>query len=222
MGKMDFASMTKYIPLFLEGIKITVQISFVAVIIGAVLGLLLALLKLSSNKVLSFLATVYIQIIRGTPVLVQLYIVYYATYPLFGFNIPPYIAAVATFGLNSSAYVAEIIRSGIQAVDYGQMEAGRSLGMPHGMVMKYIIIPQAIKNILPALGNEFVVLLKETSVVSIIGTADLVRQADIIKAATYSTFEPYIIIAVIYIIMVQGLSSVMNRVERRLKRSDYR
>ena len=136
--------------------------------------------------------------------------------------ISPYIAAVATFGLNSSAYVAEIIRAGIQAVDYGQMEAGRSLGMPYSMVMRFIIIPQAIKNILPALGNEFVVLLKETSVVSIIGTADLVRQADIIKAATYSHFEPYIIIAVIYIILVLGLSSVMDRIERRLKRSDYR
>lgn len=209
-------------PLFVEGLKITIQISFVAVIIGALIGLFVSLCKLSSNKILSLIATTYIQIIRGTPVLVQLYIVYYATYPLFGFNIPPYIAAVATFGLNSSAYVAEIIRSGIQAVDYGQMEAGRSLGMPHGTVMRYIIIPQAIKNILPALGNEFVVLLKETSVVSIIGTADLVRQADIIKAATYSTFEPYIIIAVIYIILVQGLSSIMNAVERRLKRSDYR
>ena len=102
------------------------------------------------------------------------------------------------------------------------MEAGRSLGMPHGMAMRYIVIPQAIKNILPALGNEFVVLLKETSVVSIIGTADLVRQADIIKAATYSSFEPYIIIAIIYIILVLGLSNVMDRVERRLKRSDYR
>lgn len=209
-------------PLFVEGLKITIQISFVAVIIGALIGLFVSLCKLSSNKILSLIATTYIQIIRGTPVLVQLYIIYYATYPLFGFNIPPYIAAVATFGLNSSAYVAEIIRSGIQAVDYGQMEAGRSLGMPHGTVMRYIIIPQAIKNILPALGNEFVVLLKETSVVSIIGTADLVRQADIIKAATYSTFEPYIIIAVIYIILVQGLSSIMNAVERRLKRSDYR
>lgn len=219
---MDFASMTQYGPLFIEGLKVTVQIAFVAVIIGAILGLAIALGRLSTNKVISFIATTYIQIIRGTPVLVQLYIIYYATYPLFGFNIPPYIAAVATFGLNSSAYVAEIIRAGIQAVDFGQMEAGRSLGLPHGMVMRYIIIPQAIKNILPALGNEFVVLLKETSVVSIIGTTDLVRQADIIKAATYSNFEPYIIIAVIYIILVLGLSTLINQLERRLKRSDYR
>ncbi|HHT50450.1 MAG TPA: amino acid ABC transporter permease [Eubacteriaceae bacterium] len=219
---MDFASMAKYTPLFVEGLKVTVQISFVAVLIGVVVGLVMALFRLSSIKILSWFANMYIQIIRGTPVLVQLYIIYYGTYPLFGFNIPPYIAAIITFGLNSSAYVAEIIRAGIQAVDYGQMEAGRSLGMPHGMVMRYIIIPQAIKNILPALGNEFVVLIKETSVVSIIGTADLVRQADIIKAATYSHFEPYIIIAIIYIILVIGLSSVMDRIERRLKQSDYR
>lgn len=219
---MDFASMAEYTPLFVSGLKVTVQISFVAVFIGVIVGLMMALLRLSSVKILTWIANIYIQIIRGTPVLVQLFIIYYATYPLFGFNIPPYIAAIVTFGLNSSAYVAEIIRAGIQAVDYGQMEAGRSLGMPHGTVMRYIIIPQAIKNILPALGNEFVVLLKETSVVSIIGTADLVRQADVIKAATYSSFEPYIIIAIIYIILVLGLSSVMDRVERRLKRSDYR
>ena len=219
---MDFVSMAKYTPLFIKGLKVTVQISFVAVFIGVIVGLMMALLRLSSIKVLTWIAYIYIQIIRGTPVLVQLFIIYYATYPLFGFNIPPYIAAIVTFGLNSSAYVAEIIRAGIQAVDYGQMEAGRSLGMTHGMVMRYIVIPQAIKNILPALGNEFIVLLKETSVVSIIGTSDLVRQADVIKAATYSSFEPYIIIAIIYIILVLGLSSVMDRVERRLKRSDYR
>ena len=219
---MDFVSMAKYTPLFIKGLKVTVQISFVAVFIGVIVGLMMALLRLSSIKVLTWIANIYIQIIRGTPVLVQLFIIYYATYPLFGFNIPPYIAAIVTFGLNSSAYVAEIIRAGIQAVDYGQMEAGRSLGMTHGMVMRYIVIPQAIKNILPALGNEFIVLLKETSVVSIIGTSDLVRQADVIKAATYSSFEPYIIIAIIYIILVLGLSSVMDRVERRLKRSDYR
>ena len=145
---MDFASMAKYTPLFVEGLKVTVQISFVAELIGVVVGLVMALFRLSSIKILSWFANMYIQIIRGTPVLVQLYIIYYGTYPLFGFNIPPYIAAIITFGINSSAYVAEIIRAGIQAVDYGQMEAGRSLGMPHGMVMRYIIIPQAIKNIL--------------------------------------------------------------------------
>ena len=219
---MDFGSMAKYIPLFVEGLKVTIEISFVAVIIGVIIGLAIALFKLSGVKILSFIATLYIQIIRGTPVIVQLFIIYYSTYPLFGFNIPPYIAAIIAFGFNSGAYVAEIIRAGIQAVDYGQMEAGRSLGMTYGRVMRHIIIPQGIKNILPALGNEFIVLLKETSVVSIIGTADLVRQADIIRAATYSSFEPYIIIAIIYLILVLGLSSVMDKVERRLKKSDYR
>lgn len=165
---MDFVSMAKYTPLFIKGLKVTVQISFVAVFIGVIVGLMMALLRLSSIKVLTWIANIYIQIIRGTPVLVQLFIIYYATYPLFGFNIPPYIAAIVTFGLNSSAYVAEIIRAGIQAVDYGQMEAGRSLGMTHGMVMRYIVIPQAIKNILPALGNEFIVLLKETDRKSVV------------------------------------------------------
>src|SRR5699024_3728406 len=123
--------------------------AFVAVFIGVIIGMLMALMKLSNFKIFSWIATIYIQIIRGTPVLVQLYIIYYGAYPILGFNIPAYAAAVATFGLNSGAYVAEIIRAGIQAVDYGQMEAGRSLGMPHGMVMRQIIIPQAIKNILP-------------------------------------------------------------------------
>src|SRR5690554_4717147 len=115
---MDFASMADYTPLFIEGLKVTVQIAFVAVLIGVVIGMLMALMKLSKSKMLSWIATIYIQIIRGTPVLVQLYIVYYGAYPILGFNIPAYVAAVATFGLNSSAYVAEIIRAGIQAVDH--------------------------------------------------------------------------------------------------------
>ena len=218
---MDFASMAQYAPLFVEGLKVTVQIAFVAVIIGAILGLFVALGRLSTNKVISFIATGYIQIIRGTPVLVQLYIIYYATYPLFGFNIPPYIAAVATFGLNSSAYVAEIIRAGIQAVDFGQMEAGRSLGLPHGMVMRYIIIPQAIKNILPALGNEFVVLLKETSVFSAVALADLMFVAKDLIGMYYKTNEALLVLVIAYLIILLPMSLGITLLERRIRYAGF-
>ena len=217
---MDFASMAKYTPLFVKGLKVTVQISFVAVFIGVIVGLFMALLKLSSIKVLSWAANIYIQIIRGTPVLVQLYIIYSGTYPLFGFNIPPYIAAIVTFGLNSSAYVAEIIRSGIQSVDKGQTEASRSLGLTSNQTMRHIIMPQAVKNILPAMGNEFVTLIKETSVASTIGVADLMYASKIVQSTSFQPFDPLVIVAGIYFIFTFSLSQLIGVFERRLAHND--
>ncbi|SHE61817.1 amino acid ABC transporter membrane protein, PAAT family (TC 3.A.1.3.-) [Caldanaerobius fijiensis DSM 17918] len=222
MTNLDFASMLKYWPLFLKGTVSTIEFTIGAVIIGVILGILAAFMKMSRIKVISFIGKAYIEIIRGTPALVQLFIIYFGISQVLNLNIPKFYAAVFALGINSGAYVAEIIRAGIEAVDRGQMEAARSLGMPHGMAMRYIIMPQAIKNILPALGNEFIVLLKESSIVSVIGASDLMRQQEIISSVTYRPFEPLIVIAMIYFVMTLFLSKLMGMFERRLKAGDVR
>ncbi|MGB9780547.1 amino acid ABC transporter permease [Caldanaerobacter sp.] len=218
---VDFLSMVKYTPLFISGLIMTLKLTFLAVTIGVLMGLFIALMKMSSIKPLSLVASGYIEVIRGTPLLVQLLLIYNGLMQ-FGMNIPAFTAGVSALAINSSAYVAEIIRAGIQAVDPGQNEAARSLGMTHAMAMRYVIIPQAIKNILPALGNEFIVMLKESAIVSVIGFADLTRQADIIQSVTYRYFEPYIIIAAIYFIMTLTFSKLLSLFERRLRAGDIR
>lgn len=218
---VDFLSMVKYTPLFISGFIMTLKLTFLAVTIGVLMGLFIALMKMSSIKPLSLVASSYIEVIRGTPLLVQLLLIYNGLMQ-FGMNIPAFTAGVSALAINSSAYVAEIIRAGIQAVDPGQNEAARSLGMTHAMAMRYVIIPQAIKNILPALGNEFIVMLKESAIVSVIGFADLTRQADIIQSVTYRYFEPYIIIAAIYFIMTLTFSKLLSLFERRLRAGDIR
>ncbi|ERM91760.1 amino acid ABC transporter permease [Caldanaerobacter subterraneus subsp. yonseiensis KB-1] len=218
---VDFLSMVKYTPLFISGLIMTLKLTFLAVTIGVLMGLFIALMKMSSIKPISLVASSYIEVIRGTPLLVQLLLIYNGLMQ-FGMNIPAFTAGVSALAINSSAYVAEIIRAGIQAVDPGQNEAARSLGMTHAMAMRYVIIPQAIKNILPALGNEFIVMLKESAIVSVIGFADLTRQADIIQSVTYRYFEPYIIIAAIYFIMTLTFSKLLSLFERRLRAGDIR
>lgn len=218
---VDFLSMVKYTPLFISGFIMTLKLTFLAVTIGVLMGLFIALMKMSSIKPIKLVASSYIEVIRGTPLLVQLLLIYNGLMQ-FGMNIPAFTAGVSALAINSSAYVAEIIRAGIQAVDPGQNEAARSLGMTHAMAMRYVIIPQAIKNILPALGNEFIVMLKESAIVSVIGFADLTRQADIIQSVTYRYFEPYIIIAAIYFIMTLTFSKLLSLFERRLRAGDIR
>jgi polar amino acid transport system permease protein len=218
---VDFLSMVKYTPLFISGLIMTLKLTFLAVTIGVLMGLFIALMKMSSIKPIKFVASSYIEVIRGTPLLVQLLLIYNGLMQ-FGMNIPAFTAGVSALAINSSAYVAEIIRAGIQAVDPGQNEAARSLGMTHAMAMRYVIIPQAIKNILPALGNEFIVMLKESAIVSVIGFADLTRQADIIQSVTCRYFEPYIIIAAIYFIMTLTFSKLLSLFERRLRAGDIR
>ncbi|ADD01812.1 polar amino acid ABC transporter, inner membrane subunit [Thermoanaerobacter mathranii subsp. mathranii str. A3] len=218
---VNFLSMLKYSHLFVSGLLMTLKLTFLAVTIGVILGLIVALIKMSSIKPISFVGASYVEIIRGTPLLVQLLLIYNGLMQ-FGIDIPAFIAGVSALAINSAAYVAEIIRAGIQAVDPGQNEAARSLGMTHTMAMRYVIIPQAIKNILPALGNEFIVMLKESAIVSVIGFADLTRQADIIQSVTYKYFEPYIIIAAIYFIMTFIFSRLLGIFERRLRAGDTR
>jgi arginine/lysine/histidine transport system permease protein len=212
--------MSKYYMFFINGAKFTLILAFFTVLFGVVIGLLLALMRLSKSKILSFIGTAYVEFIRGTPVMVQIFIIYYALPEVIGFNIPEMPSAIIALAMNSGAYVAEIIRAGIQAVDKGQMEAARSLGLPYGMAMRYIIIPQAIKNILPALGNEFVVVIKESSVVSVIGIKELMYNADTVRGNTFKAFEPLIVAALMYFVMTFTLSKLMGRFERRLKNRD--
>lgn len=212
---MNFSFIEKYYKFFLNGTYTTLILSLLTVVFGVLGGLILSLMKTSGNKMLKGIATAYIEFIRGTPLLIQLYIVYYGVQ-----GIPMFTAGIIAMSINSSAYIAEIIRAGIGAVDKGQMEAARSLGMPVGLTYKEIIIPQALKNILPALGNEFIVLIKESAIVSVIGIHDLMYNTDTIRGITYIAFEPLIVAAFIYFVLTFTLSKGMGSIERRMKVSD--
>ncbi|SHJ37335.1 amino acid ABC transporter membrane protein, PAAT family [Clostridium amylolyticum] len=216
---MDFSFLSKYNMFFINGAKLTLFLAFFTVLFGSILGLLLSLMKLSNSKILKVISSTYIEFVRGTPILVQLYIVYYGL-PSLGIEFPDVLAGIITLSLNSAAYVAEIIRAGISAVDKGQMEAARSLGMSNAQAMRHIIIPQAFKNILPALGNEFIVVVKESSIVSVIGIHELMYNADTVRGNTFRPFEPLIIAALLYFVMTFTLSKALGVVERRMKVSD--
>ena len=203
----------------LKGLFHTIIIAFFAVIIGIIIGIIIALIRHNYDtngkmRIGNKVSTIYVNIIRGTPVLLQLMIIYYVIFKSVNINIV--IVGILAFGLNSAAYVSEIIRSGLISVDKGQMEAGLTLGLSYGKVMRYIILPQAIRNILPALGNEFITLLKETSAGAYIGILELTKASDIIASRTYDYFFPLIITAFIYLIMTLGLSKLVNVMERRL------
>ncbi len=203
-----------------NGVLTTLRISFFAVIIGVVGGFILAIIRFSCDmnkkfKILNNICRLYITIIRGTPAMIQLLIIYYVVFA--SSNIDAVLVATIAFGLNSSAYIAEIVRSGLSSIDEGQFEAGRSLGFNYSRTMLYFILPQAIKNILPALGNEFIVLLKETSISGYIGIRDLTRGGDLIRSRTYDAFMPLIAVALIYLVIVIFLSSLVGKLERRLK-----
>lgn len=205
------------------GLRNTLIISLFAVILGVALGFLVAIIRSTHDKtgklkILNAIAKIYLTVIRGTPVLVQLMIMYYVVFVVVDIGKIP--VAILAFGINSGAYVAEIVRSGIMSIDQGQFEAGRSLGFNYRQTMVYIVMPQAIKNILPALANEFIVLLKETSVSGYIGLMDLTRGGDIIRSQTYSALLPLIGVAVIYLVIVCFLSYLVGRLERRLRTSE--
>lgn len=210
----------KYKFYYITGIKITLLLSFLSLIIGTTLGALLSLLKLSKYKIIQLISTVYIEVVRGTPMMVQIAIVYFGSYVMFGVDMDGFMAALIAVSLNSAAYVAEIIRSGIQSIDKGQTEASRSLGLTSGQTMRHIILPQAIKNILPTLGNEFVTLIKETSVASTIGVADMMYASKIVQSNSYQPFNPLVIVAIIYFIFTFSLSQLIGIFERRLSHND--
>ena len=201
-----------------DGLKVTLLVTFFAVLIGIVIGFLVATVrstydKTGKLKILNILCQIYLTVIRGTPVVVQLLIIYFV---IFGnVNIDKIPVAIMAFGFNSGAYVAEIFRSGIMSIDGGQFEAGRSLGFNYVQTMRYIIMPQAFKNVLPALGNEFIVLLKETSVAGYIALQDLTKAGDIIRSRTYDAFMPLIAVALIYLAMVLIFTKLVNMPQQR-------
>ncbi len=208
-----------------KGLLTTIQVAFFSVIVGVILGFIVAIIRSTYEqtgklKFPNWICKLYLTVFRGTPVVIQILIIYFV---IFGsVNIDKVIVAVIAFGLNSGAYVAEIIRSGIMSIDYGQVEAGRSLGFSYAKTMWLIILPQAFKNVLPALGNEFIVLLKETSISGYIGLEDLTKGGDIIRSVTYSPFLPYIAVALIYLAIVIGFTKLVGILERRLRESDKR
>ena len=207
-----------------DGLFNTLRITFFAVLIGIFLGFLIAVVRSTYDKthrlgVLNALCKVYLTVIRGTPVLVQLLIIYFVVFG--SVKIDKTLVAVIAFGINSGAYVAEIFRSGIMSIDNGQFEAGRSLGFNYPQTMFYIVMPQAFKNVLPALGNEFIGLLKETSVAGYIAIQDLTKGADIIRSRTYSAFMPLIAAALIYLVLVMVFTFFVQKLARRLRNSDH-
>lgn len=203
----------------LEGLKNTLIIALGALVIGCLLGLLIALIRDSHDKngnlrIINYICEKYVAVIRGTPALLQLMIIYYVVFKTVDIN--PVLVGILAFGLNSSAYVSEIVRSGIKSIDISQMEAAKSLGLSYYQGMKYVVLPQAIRNILPALGNEFITLIKETSVAGYIGIRELTKAGDIIASRTYNYFFPLIISALIYLFLTTILSKLLNKFERKI------
>ncbi|WP_017186281.1 amino acid ABC transporter permease [Alkalibacillus haloalkaliphilus] len=217
---LDFSQIVPYIPFMLEGVWVTLQFVIIAIIFGFILGSLIALVKISRFTLLKWLADFYTSIFRGTPLILQLLLIYYAVPQLTGYDISPFLSAILTFGLNSSAYVSEIIRAGIQAVDKGQREAAEALGIPYRPMMIKIILPQAMKNILPALMNEFITLTKESALVSVISYLDLMRRAQVVSSDIYRSFEPLLFVGLLYYAMVMVLTLIGKYVERRMRASD--
>ncbi|HDS2166002.1 TPA: ABC transporter permease subunit [Staphylococcus aureus] len=216
----DSGFISKYGSFFLKGIKITILISLIGVALGSILGAFVALMKLSKIKIISWIASIYIEILRGTPMLVQVFIVFFGITAALGLDISALVCGTIALVINSSAYIAEIIRAGINAVDKGQMEAARSLGLNYRQTMKSVIMPQAIKNILPALGNEFVTLIKESSIVSTIGVGEIMFNAQVVQGISFDSFTPLIVAAALYFVLTFVLTRIMNMIEGRLNASD--
>lgn len=217
---LDFSRIQPSIPYIIGGLWVTLKFTLLSAVFGFLWGTVLALLKISGWKPLQLFGLGYTSIFRGTPLILQLALVYFATPQLTGYKISPLEAGVITFSLNSAAYISETIRAGIQAVDKGQREAAVSLGVPYRLMMGDIILPQAFKNTLPALVNEGIALLKESALVSTIGVADLLRRANIVGAEKFIYFEPLMFVAVIYYTLVIGLTIAAQGLERRMRLSD--
>lgn len=216
----NFEAIVPSIPYIFEGIGVTLRIVVGATIIGLILGILLALCKIGNIAPLRWFAAFYTSIFRGTPLVLQLMIIYYAVPQVLDIQIAAMPAAIIAFGLNSGAYISEIIRAGINAVDKGQMEAAKALGIPYAKMMKDIILPQAMKNILPSLMNEFITLNKESAIVTVIGALDIMRRAYVVGGATFTYLEPLLIAGAIYYVMTLVLSFLGKQLEKRMRRSD--
>ena len=205
---------------FVSGLGYTLLISLFSVLLGLVIGILMALMRLSKSKILRAVSGIYIDIIRGTPTMVQLLIIYFVIFA--NVHIDKWVVGFIAFGINSGAYIAEIVRGGILSVNIGQTEAGRSLGMTHKQTLASIVLPQAMKNILPALGHEFVVLIKETAVIGMIANIDLVGAARKVQSLTYDYLIPLLSIAVIYYVVIKIISTLLSKVEKGMRKADKR
>lgn len=212
-----FNFLSEYYQMYIDATLTTLQVSFIALLIGLIFGIVICIAKIGTIKIFNILATVYVEIIRNTPILVQIMIIYFAL-PEIGISFSPFMSAIIALSINSAAYVSEIFRSGVLAIDKGQMEAGRSLGLSYAQTMKLIILPQAFKNSLPALGNEFISLVKESAIVYFVGVADIMFAANSIKNATYETFGPYLVAAAIYFVITFILSQFVKGLEKKLEK----
>ena len=218
--QFNFDLVVNSFPLLLVGAGVTIKITALSVALGVVIGLFVGIARISRIKILRVLAAIYVDFFRGTPLLVQIFLVYFALPVITGQRVDPFVAAIGSCGINSGAYVAESFRAGIQSIDKGQMEAGRSLGMTWVQTMRYIIVPQAFKRVIPPLGNEFIALLKDSSLVSVIGFEELTRRGQLIIAKTYGSLEIWISVAVIYLAMTLTISRFVAYLERRYKTDD--
>lgn len=217
LSSIEFGPVFEFLPSFGKGILVTLGFALFTIVVGTILGFFLFLLRNSKIKVLSYFAKAYISLIRGTPLLIQLFLFAYSLPNIIpGFNLGENISGLLALALNSSAYVAEIIRSGVQAVDEGQMEAAQALGFSRRYAMWHIIFPQAIKNVIPSLGNEFVTIVKESSIVSVIGIYDITRVADLVKASTLRVFEAILFAALLYFVITSSLTFLIQKLENRM------
>ena len=218
--EFNFNLVMQSLPLLMAGAGITIKITALSVTVGILIGLFMGIARICRLRIFRLIAAVYVDFFRGTPLLVQIFLVYFALPLLTGQRSDPYVAAISACGLNSGAYVAEIFRSGIQSIDRGQMEAGRSLGMTWGQTMRYIVVPQAFKRVIPQLGNEFIALLKDSSMVSVIGFEELTRRGPLIIAKTYASVEIWTCVAIIYLVMTLTISRFVAFLEWRYKKDD--
>lgn len=216
----NFDLIVNSFPLLLLGAVITVKITAMSVALGIVIGLFAGIARICRVKPLRWISAVYVDFFRGTPLLVQIFLFYFAVPVITGQRIDPYVAAVGSCGINSGAYIAEIVRAGIQSIDEGQMEAGRSLGMTWTQTMRYVIVPQAMKRVIPPLGNEFIALLKDSSLVSVIGFEELTRRGQLIIAKTYASLEIWFSVAIIYLVMTLTISRFVSFLEKRYNPDD--
>ena len=214
-----FISEERY-KLLISGIGVTIKVSLLAVVLGIIIGFLIALCNLSKKKAFNVIGKVYTDVIRGTPSVTQLMIIYFVVFATINWS--KWIIAAIAFGINSGAYVSEIIRAGILSIDKGQTEAGRSLGLSAKQTMMTIVVPQAVKNIFPALGNEFITLIKETAIVGYVGLIDIQKAGDFIKSATYEAFMPLVGTAIIYFVLIKLLTLALTKYEKHLRKSEVR
>lgn len=213
---LDYSFLEDHWQTYLRGAWHTLELSFFGVVLGTILGVVFALIRISRVWPLKAFASTYIEVIRGTPMLVQIFIIHYGL-TSFGINLPAFISGVVALTINSSAYMAEVFRAGIQAIDKGQTEAARSLGMTRGMALRYIVLPQAFRNMLPAIGNEFIIIIKDSSLISVIGITELMFNARTIQGVTFLPMKPLLVAAALYFVMTFTLSRLLTALERKLR-----